>query len=87
MSDLKKIYTAANEKIAHFELKQFEVNGIINILLFLIVDKGMDRIRPFFAFPAETERSYTLPNPIKSVNRQIRKTNNNKGVSPDDKAI
>jgi len=47
----------------------------------------MDRIRPFFAFPAETERSYTLPNPIKSVNRQIRKTNNNKGVSPDDKAI
>jgi transposase-like protein len=37
--DLNKIYTAATEEMAHCELKQFGINGIINILLFLISGK------------------------------------------------
>ena len=49
--------------------------------------KELDGIIPLFAFPDEIRRVIYTTNAIESINRQIRKIINNKGVFPDDKSI
>ncbi len=64
--DLKKIYTAAIEEMAHFELKQLGKMGL-NILLFLIFGKVIGQeLHCFFPFLRKLERLYT-PYAIESV--------------------
>lgn len=57
--DLKEIYTAAIEEMAHFELKQLGKMGL-NILLFLIFGKVIGQeLRRFLPFLRKLERLYT----------------------------
>jgi putative transposase len=86
--DLKKIYTAATEEMAHFELKQFGVKWDNKYpVISDIWQRNWLVIVPFFAFPAEIRKVIYTTNVIESVNRQIRKIIKNKGVFPDDKSI
>lgn len=87
-ADLKKIYTAATEEMAHFELKQFGSKWDNKYpIISDIWQRNWSGIIPFFAFPAEIRKVIYTTNAIESVNRQIRKIIKNKGVFPDDKSI
>ena len=86
--DLKKIYTAASEEMAHFELKQFGIKWDNKYpVISDIWQRNWSGIVPFFAFPAEIRKVIYTTNVIESMNRQIRKIIKNKGVFPDDKSI
>lgn len=86
--DLKKIYTATTEEMAHFELKQFGSKWDNKYpVISDIWQRNWSGIIPFFAFPAEIRKVIYTTNAIESVNRQIRKIIKNKGVFPDDKSI
>jgi len=86
--DLKKIYTAATEEMAHFELKQFGAKWDNKYpVISDIWQRNWSGIVPFFAFPTEIRKVIYTTNVIESVNRQIRKIIKNKGVFPDDKSI
>ena len=72
--DLKKIYTAATEEMAHFELKQFGAKWDNKYpVISDIWQRNWSGIVPFFAFPAEIRKVIYTTNVIESVNRQIRK--------------
>jgi putative transposase len=87
-ADLKKIYTAATEEMAHFELKQFSAKWDVKYPVIAdIWQRNWSGIIPFFAFPEEIRKVIYTTNSIESINRQIRKIINNKGVFPDDKSI
>lgn len=87
-ADLKKIYTAATEEMAHFELKQFGAKWDNKYpVISDIWQRNWSGIVPFFAFPVEIRKVIYTTNVIESVNRQIRKIIKNKGVFPDDKSI
>ena len=87
-ADLKKIYTAATEEMAHFELKQFGSKWDNKYpVISDIWQRNWSGIIPFFAFPAEIRKVIYTTNVIESINRQIRKIIKNKGVFPDDKSI
>ena len=87
-ADLKKIYTATTEEMAHFELKQFGSKWDNKYpVISDIWQRNWSGIIPFFAFPAEIRKVIYTTNMIESVNRQIRKIIKNKGVFPDDKSI
>ena len=87
-ADLKKIYTASTEEMAHFELKQFGANWDNKYPVICdIWQRNWSGITPFFAFPAEIRKVIYTTNAIESTNRQIRKIIKNKGVFPDDKSI
>ena len=87
-ADLKKIYTATTEEMAHFELKQFGSKWDNKYpVISDIWQRNWSGIIPFFAFPAEIRKVIYTTNAIESVNRQIRKIIKNKGVFPDDKSI
>jgi putative transposase len=87
-ADLKKIYTASSEEMAHFELKQFGVKWDNKYpVISDIWQRNWSGIIPFFAFPAEIRKVIYTTNAIESTNRQIRKIIKNKGVFPDDKSI
>ena len=87
-ADLKKIYTANTEEMAHFELKQFAAKWDNKYpVISDIWQRNWSGIVPFFAFPAEIRKVIYTTNAIESVNRQIRKIIKNKGVFPDDKSI
>ena len=59
--DLKKIYTAAIEEMAHFELKQLGGNGAKYPVISDIWPSNWTGIALFFAFPAEIRKViYTL---------------------------
>ena len=87
-SDLKKIYTANTDEIAHFELKSFasKWDGKYPVISD-IWQRNWSGIIPFFAFPAEIRKVIYTTNSIESVNRQIRKIIKNKGVFPNDESI
>ena len=87
-ADLKKIYTAGNEEMALFELRQFAVkwDGKYPVISD-IWQRNWNCITPFFAFPADIRRAIYTTNAIESINRQIKKIIKNKGVFPDDKSI
>ena len=87
-TDLKKIYTSQNEEMANLELKAFaskwnEKYPVISN----IWKRNWSGIIPFFAFPQEIRKVIYTTNTIESINRQIRKIINNKGVFPNDEAI
>jgi putative transposase len=87
-ADLKKIYTATTEEMAHFELKQFGSKWDYKYpVISDIWQRNWSGIIPFFAFPTEIRKVIYTTNVIESVNRQIRKIIKNKGVFPDDKSI
>lgn len=87
-ADLKKIYTATTEEMAHFELKQFGSKWDNKYpVISDIWQRNWSGIIPFFAFPTEIRKVIYTTNVIESVNRQIRKIIKNKGVFPDDKSI
>ena len=87
-ADLKKIYTSANEDMAHLELKAFSSKWDNKYpVISDIWQRNWSGIVPFFAFPDEIRRVIYTTNAIESVNRQIRKIIKNKGVFPDDKSI
>ena len=87
-ADLKKIYTANTDEVAHLELKAFaskwdDKYPVISDLW----QRNWSGISPFFAFPDEIRRVIYTTNTIESINRQIRKIIKNKGVFPNDKSI
>lgn len=87
-TDLKKIYTAITEEMAHFELKQFGAKWDNKYpVISDIWQRNWSGVIPFFAFPTEIRKVIYTTNAIESVNRQIRKIIKNKGVFPDDKSI
>jgi putative transposase len=64
-ADLKKIYTAATEEMAHFELKQFAVKWDSKCSVISdIWQRNWSGIIPFFAFPAEIMRVIYTTNAI-----------------------
>lgn len=88
VTDLKKIYTANSEEVAHLELKSFSAKWDHKYpVISDIWQRNWSGIVPFFAFPAEIRKVIYTTNSIESVNRQIRKIIKNKGVFPDDKSI
>jgi putative transposase len=87
-SDLKQIYTANNDEIAHLKLQQFGIKWNKKYpVISDIWQRNWSGIIPFFAFPEEIRKVIYTINSIESVNRQIRKIIKNKGVFPDDKSI
>ncbi len=85
---LKRIYTTNNKEIGYLELKS-SVDKLDNKYSVVsdIWQRNWGVIIPLFAFADKIKRVIYTTNSIGLINHQIRKTNNNKGVSPDDKAI
>lgn len=87
-ADLKQIYTATTEEVAHLELKSFAVKWDNKYpVISDIWQRNWPGIIPFFAFPEEIRKVVYTTNSIESVNRQIRKIIKNKGVFPSDESI
>lgn len=87
-TDLKKIYTANSEEIAHLELRAFAAKWDNKYpVISDIWQRNWPGIIPLFAFPEEIRKAIYTTNTIESVNRQIRKIIKNKGVFPDDNSI
>lgn len=87
-SDLKKIYTANTDEIAHLELKSFASKWDSKYpVISDIWERNWSGIIPFFAFPKEIRKVIYTTNSIESINRQIRKIIKNKGVFPTDESI
>jgi len=87
-ADLKKIYTANTEEIAHLELKSFAAKWDDKYpVISDIWQRNWNGITPFFAFPEEIRKVIYTTNSIESINRQIRKIIKNKGVFPTDDSI
>ena len=87
-NDLKNIYEAKNEEIASLELKAFGSKWDDKYpVISNIWKRNWSGIIPFFAFPKEIRKVIYTTNIIESINRQIRKIINNKGVFPNDEAI
>jgi len=87
-ADLKRIYTANSEEIRYLELKSFAAKWDNKYpVISDIWQRNWNGIIPLFAFPDEIRRVIYTTNAIESINRQIRKIINNKGVFPDDKSI
>ena len=87
-ADLKRIYTANSEEIGYLELKSFAAKWDNKYpVISDIWQRNWSGIIPLFAFPDEIRRVIYTTNAIESINRQIRKIINNKGVFPDDKSI
>jgi putative transposase len=64
-ADLKKIYTAATEEMAHFELKQFAVTWDNKYpVISDIWQRNWSGVTPFFAFPAEIRKVIYTTNAI-----------------------
>ncbi len=87
-ADLKRIYTANSEEIGYLELKSFAAKWDNKYpVISDIWQRNWSGIIPLFAFPDEIRRVIYTTNAIESINHQIRKIINNKGVFPDDKSI
>jgi transposase-like protein len=87
-ADLKRIYTANSEEIGYLELKSFAAKWDNKYpVISDIWQRNWSGIIPLFAFPEEIRRAIYTTNAVESVNRQIRKIINNKGVFSDDKSI
>lgn len=85
---LKRIYTTNNEEIGYLELKSF-ADKLDNkySLVSDIWQRNWGVIILLFAFADEIKWVIYTTNSIGLINHQIRKTPNNKGALPDDKAI
>lgn len=87
-TDLKKIYTATNEKAGEIELEIFAEKWYSKYPVIAdIWKRNWTGIIPLFAFPEQIRKAIYTTNIIESANRQIRKIIKNKGVFPDDKSI
>jgi len=86
--DLKRIYTTNSEEIGYLELKSFadKLDNKYPVISDMW-QMNWSGIIPIFAFPDEIRRVIYTTNVIESINRQIRKIINNKGIFPDDKSI
>jgi putative transposase len=77
-TDLKKIYTAATEEMAYFELKQFAVKWDSKYpVISDIWQRNWSGIIPFFAFPAEIRKVIYTTNAIGTpgeawLNKEVR---------------
>ena len=87
-ADLREIYNASSAEVAEIALENFRKKWDGKYpTIGDIWKRNWQGIIPFLAFPDYIRKAIYTTNTIEAINRQIRKTNNNKGVSPDDKAI
>lgn len=88
IKDLKKIYTALNEKDARYELDLFDkqwskkypsiAKSWIN---------NWANIAPFLTYPNEIRKIMYTTNTIESINRSIRKVTKNRTIFPHDDSV
>lgn len=87
-ADLKKIYSAINEKEGVRELQNFSKKWDDKYPIIADMwQRHWPGIAPLFSFPEAIRKAIYTTNVIESANRQIRKIIKNKGVFPDDKSI
>jgi putative transposase len=87
MPMLRAIYTAPTEDAALAELGRFDAEwGKRYPVVVQSWRSNWERVRPFFAFPAEVRRLIYTTNAIESLNFQLRKIIHAKGHFPTDEA-
>lgn len=88
VADLKKIYTAINEKEARYQLDLFNEKWskkYPSIAKSWI--KNWANIVPFLNYPNEIRKIMYTTNTIESINRSIRKITKNRSIFPHDDAV
>jgi putative transposase len=87
IADLRRVYAAPTEDAALAALDDFEVKWKDR---YPVVGQSWranwERVRPFFAFPADVRRIIYTTNAIESLNFQLRKVIKSKGHFPNDEA-
>ena len=86
--DLKKIYQAANEKMALQYLQEAESTwGSKYKVVFKSWHRNWDRLTNFYKYPAQLRRLIYTTNPIESYHRMVRKVTKTKGAFSSENAI
>jgi len=88
MIDLKKVYQAASEDTALYELDNFEEKW--NKKYPKISSSWRDnwvKLSTYFKYPQEVRKLIYTTNAIEAFNRQLRKVTKNKGVFPTDDSL
>lgn len=88
MVDLKKVYQAASEETALYELDNFEEKW--NKKYPKIASSWREnwaKLSTYFKYPQEIRRLIYTTNTIEAFNRQLRKVTKNKGVFPTDESL
>ena len=87
IADLRAVYAAATEDAALVALAELEAKWIDRYpIVAQSWRSNWERVRPFFAFPAEVRRIIYTTNAIESLNFQLRKVTKAKGHFPSDEA-
>lgn len=87
-SDMRKIYTAANEEAGRDELARFEDKWGEKYLYAVKSWKtNWPLLATFYKYPPEIRRLIYTTNPIENFNRQVRKITKNKGSFPTDDSL
>ena len=88
MRDLKDIYKASTEEIAHQNLivlqKKWEPKYSLAIRPWFV---HWDNLKTFFSFPEQIRSLIYTTNAVESVHRQLRKVTKNKAVFPTDESL
>jgi putative transposase len=87
IADLRAVYAAATEEAALVALAELEAKWIDRYpIVAQSWRSNWERVRPFFAFPADVRRIIYTTNAIESLNFQLRKVTKAKGHFPNDEA-
>jgi transposase-like protein len=88
IKDLRKIYTALNEKLAQQYLLQAEEKwGHKYSVIFKSWNKNWTRLTNFYKYPPALRRIIYTNNPIESYHRMVRKVTKTKGAYTSENAI
>jgi putative transposase len=88
IKDLRKIYTALNEKLAHQYLLQTEEKwGHKYSVIFKSWNNNWTRLTNFYKYPPALRRIIYTNNPIESYHRMVRKVTKTKGAYTSENAI
>jgi len=87
-AELRKVYGAPTEDAALAALEELEASswGKTHPVAITPWRRNWERIRPFFAFPADVRRILYTTNAIESLNYQLRKIIKSKGHFPSEEA-
>lgn len=88
MSDLKRVYTASTEEMAHSELERFgEIWNGKYPKIFKSWNDHWATLSTYFKYPEPVRRLIYTTNAIEGFNRQLRKVTKSKTIFPSDDSL
>ena len=88
MADLKKVYGAADEETALYELEQFAAKWDSKYPKISVSRKAhRPELSTYFKYPQSVRTLIYITNSIENFNRQLRKVSKNRSVFPNDDSL